>query len=63
MSTATMTDTFGMQEALKQLGLSEVNDGTSTGSTWSGKGDLIESYSPVDGQLIGKVSYYYSRRV
>ena len=49
-------DTFGMQEALKQLGLKEVNEGTSTGNQWmEGSGQLIESHSPVDGALIGKV--------
>ncbi|WP_420320715.1 aldehyde dehydrogenase family protein [Flagellimonas sp.] len=46
---------FGMAEALKQLGLTEVNNGTSTGSENFGSGDIIESYSPVDGALIGKV--------
>ncbi|WP_412987225.1 aldehyde dehydrogenase family protein [Pontimicrobium sp. IMCC45349] len=51
---AVATD-FGIQEALKQLGLKEVNDGSSTGSEWFSNGELIESYSPVDGKLIGKV--------
>lgn len=46
---------FGLDKALKQLGLQETNLGTSTGSTNFGSGDLIESYSPVDGSLIGKV--------
>jgi aldehyde dehydrogenase (NAD+) len=51
---AVATD-FGIQEALKQLGLKEVNDGSSTGSEWFSNGELIESYSPVDGKLIGSV--------
>ena len=55
MATATM-DKYGIQEALKALGLSEVNHGTSTGSDNFGSGELIESYSPTDGSLIGKVS-------
>jgi aldehyde dehydrogenase (NAD+) len=46
---------FGMDKALQQLGLKEINDGTSTGSENFGSGDLISSYSPVDGTLIGKV--------
>ncbi|MCB0372439.1 MAG: aldehyde dehydrogenase family protein [Muricauda sp.] len=46
---------FGMDKALKQLGLQEINDGTSTGSENFGSGELISSYSPVDGTLIGKV--------
>ncbi|MEL6862814.1 MAG: aldehyde dehydrogenase family protein [Bacteroidota bacterium] len=42
---------------LRKLGLKKVNNGTSTGlkSTASSKA-YIESYSPVDGKLIGKVS-------
>ena len=50
-----MTDTFGIQEALVQLGLKEMNEGTSTGSNNFSSGDVLESYSPVDGKLIGKV--------
>ncbi len=46
---------FGMKEALAQLGVADINEGTSTGSNWFSSGDLIESYSPVDGELIGKV--------
>jgi len=49
-----MTD-FGIKEALKQLGLKDLNDGTSTGSNNFSNGEIIESYSPVDGKLIGKV--------
>lgn len=53
---AVMTDTFGIQKALQQLGLKEINDGTSTGSVNFGSGEVIASYSPVDGSLIGKVT-------
>lgn len=49
-----MTD-FGIQEALEKLGVKDINEGSSTGSQWFSNGDIIESYSPVDGQLIGKV--------
>ncbi|MEM9918124.1 MAG: aldehyde dehydrogenase family protein [Bacteroidota bacterium] len=42
---------------LKELGLLPVNKGTSTGQKHFGSSKtLIESYSPVDGALIGKVS-------
>ncbi|MBK7816594.1 MAG: aldehyde dehydrogenase family protein [Sphingobacteriaceae bacterium] len=44
-----------MQDVLKALGIKEVNDGCSTGSTWFANGDVLESYSPVDGKLIAKV--------
>ena len=50
-----MNDAFGIQEALKKLGLKDINNGSSTGSDWFSTGKLIESYSPVDGKLIGKV--------
>ena len=46
---------FGIEKALKELGLKEINNGTSTGKNWFSNGDVIESYSPVDGALIGKV--------
>jgi len=46
-----------MDKILKELGLTAVNSGSSTGEHWFDKNDnLIESYSPVDGKLIGKVS-------
>ena len=47
---------FGIKEALKQLGVKDINEGTSTGSNNFGSGEIIESYSPVDGKLIGKVT-------
>ncbi|MEN8811445.1 MAG: aldehyde dehydrogenase family protein, partial [Flavobacteriales bacterium] len=40
---------------LAELGLKEINDGTSTGLSNFSNGEIIESYSPVDGKLIGKV--------
>ena len=50
------TDQFGMKEALKQLGIQSINPGLCTGSVWKeGEGELINSYSPADGQLIAQV--------
>ena len=46
---------FGINKALKTLGINAINEGASTGSHSFSKGDIIESYSPVDGQLIGQV--------
>jgi len=44
-----------MQSVLDQLGVTEVNFGYSTGMKEAvGSGNLIASYSPVDGRLIGK---------
>jgi aldehyde dehydrogenase (NAD+) len=51
---AVATD-FGIKEALATLGLKDINEGTSTGSNNFSNGELIASYSPVDGKLIGKV--------
>lgn len=45
-----------MQDLLKQLGITEQNHGTSTGTKWlEGKGKTITSYSPVDGKKIADV--------
>jgi len=47
---------FGITEALQTLGIKKTNPGVSTGKKWlKSKGVLLESYSPVDGKLIGKV--------
>src|SRR5687768_15524368 len=47
---------FGISEALASLGVKENNLGISTGNVWiRSKGDQIDSYSPVDGKLIGSV--------
>ncbi len=50
-----IAEEFGIKQALKDLGLNETNNGTSTGTDWFSNGDILESYSPVDGALIGKV--------
>lgn len=52
---STIAKQFGMTEALEILGVKAINEGTSTGNNHFSSGELIESYSPVDGQLIGKV--------
>lgn len=49
------TTSFGIEEALEQLGIKDVNQGTSTGSDWFSSGEEISSFSPVDGELIAKV--------
>ena len=51
---AVATD-FGIDKALKELGVKDINEGSSTGSKNFSNGAIIESYSPVDGKLIGKV--------
>ena len=54
MQTISMTQKI--DEALKQLGVEKMNHGTSTGQEYFGSGGRIDSYSPVDGNLIGSVS-------
>lgn len=43
-------------QVLEQLGIKQLNNGASTGSNWTTTaGAQIDSYSPVDGKLIGSV--------
>jgi len=46
---------FGIEKALQQLGVKDINEGTSTGTNNFSNGEILKSYSPVDGQLIGAV--------
>ncbi|WP_370477539.1 L-piperidine-6-carboxylate dehydrogenase [Tamlana flava] len=46
---------FGIDKALRTLGVKAINEGASTGSNYFSNGGIIESISPVDGSLIGKV--------
>lgn len=46
---------FGIKEALDKLGIKEMNQGSSTGSKFFASGEMIDSYSPVDGKLIASV--------
>ncbi|WP_447950805.1 L-piperidine-6-carboxylate dehydrogenase [Chryseobacterium koreense] len=46
---------FGIEKTLKNLGISKENKGVSSGGKYFASGDLIESYSPTDGQLIAQV--------
>lgn len=50
------TTSFGIEEALEKLGIKEVNQGTSSGNKWFSNGEEISSFSPVDGQVIAKVT-------
>lgn len=50
------TTSFGIEEAMEKLGIKEVNQGTSTGNKWFSNGEEISSFSPVDGQVIAKVT-------
>jgi len=52
----TIEDTYGIAEALQKLGIGNNNNGSSTGNKWlvSG-GEVIQSFSPADGELIASV--------
>lgn len=45
-----------IQNTLQKLNIQPINLGTSTGTNFFGKGKEIDSYSPVNGKLIGKVT-------
>ena len=45
---------YNIQESLSILGIQRLNEGISTGSnSWNGGGTQFDSFSPVDGSLIG----------
>lgn len=48
---------YKINEMLADLGLKDTNNGASTGAEWfTTTGVVMESYSPADGKLIGKVN-------
>jgi aldehyde dehydrogenase (NAD+) len=52
----TMVDEYGIAKVLDNLGVKSINKGACTGTEWlETSGDLLESYSPCDGTLIGKI--------
>ncbi len=46
---------FGIEDTLKNLGINHENLGVSTGGSYFASGEIIESFSPNDGNLIAKV--------
>lgn len=51
-----MAQDYGIQKALKQLGISKENNGLCTGTKWiESSGDILKSFSPVDGKEIAGV--------
>ena len=52
-----ISKTFGVRKALKELGINSKNSGVSTGAkNLIGKGGIIQSFSPVDGALIATIT-------
>ena len=52
----TKTSLINIEKSLNTLGINKDNKGTSTGLLSFGNGKKIDSFSPVDGSLIGSVS-------
>ncbi|MHA7131945.1 L-piperidine-6-carboxylate dehydrogenase [Algoriphagus namhaensis] len=51
-----MSDQYGIRQSLDRLGIKPENFGTSTGTNWIDSAEsYISSFSPADGELIGKV--------
>jgi aldehyde dehydrogenase (NAD+) len=46
---------MNFQSVIDKLGLAAENAGTSTGQEWLNSTEYIESFSPIDGKLLGKV--------
>lgn len=57
MTNTTLEKSVQISDSLTRLGIKKLNNGVSTGLNWiEGKGEIIFSYSPVDGSLIGSVN-------
>lgn len=50
-----IAEKFGIHKALEELGIGQLNLGSSTGTDFFAHGEEIKSYSPVDGKYIGSV--------
>lgn len=50
-----LAHSINIEKVLQNLNIKTTNYGVSTGNNWFGNGPHLESYSPVDGQLISKV--------
>ena len=51
-----MKQDYGIQKALKELGLDKVNQGVCTGADWGrASGDILDSVSPVDGRSVASI--------
>ena len=46
---------YGIEKSLKNLGIKAENKGVSSGGKFFANGDIIESYSPTDGNIIAKI--------
>jgi aldehyde dehydrogenase (NAD+) len=56
MSQTHIQNDHGVATMLRELGIQEINPGASTGTGWMDtQGELLDSYSPANGQLIARV--------
>jgi len=52
-----LKDKYNIRETLDRLGIKETNNGACTGTVWlKTRGDVLESFSPSDGQVIAKIA-------
>lgn len=51
----TLATDFGIDITLKKLGIKDINEGTSIGLNNFSSGEIMQSFSPVDGKLIAKI--------
>ncbi|WP_332019702.1 L-piperidine-6-carboxylate dehydrogenase [Kaistella sp.] len=49
------TTDYGIEKSLENLGISQQNNGVSSGGSYFASGDKLESYSPTDGKLIAEI--------
>lgn len=52
---STIANEFGINKALRELGIEKENKGTAIGNAFFASGETLASHSPVDGTLIGTV--------
>ena len=56
MGTTNLQNDHGVADMLRQLGISDINPGASTGTGWMDtKGEVLDSFSPADGKRIAGV--------
>ena len=52
-----------IKKTLSDLKIKDINNGSSTGSKSYGQGEIINSYSPVDGKLIGALQQRQKKNI
>lgn len=53
-----MSEQFSIHKIFNDLGLADINSGTSDNINWYTSDDTIQSISPVDGKLIASCNWF-----